>query len=427
MKIAFIVDRFPAITETFILNQITGLMKRGHQVDIYAHYLDHTELLHSDIEKYNLLKDVRYTGEIPDNYIVRIFIALNWIVRNFHKNPMAILQTLNLVKYGRLAASLRFLYFAMRFIDTPKYDIIHCQFGMHGIEGMKLREAGIIQGKLITSFRGYDISWYLQRFGKDVYRKLFLQGDFFLTNCNYFRNRVIQLGCNPTKIIVHGSGVDTQRFRFKPRHRDNNEKIQLITVGRLIEKKGIEYAIKAAYQISEKHPNLEYLIIGDGEQREYLQNLINQLKISDKVQLLGWQTQQEVIQHLDKSHIFIAPSVTAADGNQDAPVNTLKEAMLMGLPVIGTNHGGIPELIQDGVSGFIVPERNESAIAHSLEYLISHPETWLNMGKAGCKFVKNNYDTEKLNDELVEIYQQQLKTTPTEEPEIFDFNIIPDN
>jgi colanic acid/amylovoran biosynthesis glycosyltransferase len=418
MKIAFIVDRFPAITETFILNQITGLIKRGHQVDIYAHYLDHTELLHSDIDKYNLLKKVRYTKEIPDNHIVRIFIALVWVVRNFHKNP---------IRYGKFAASLRFLYFAMRFIDTPKYDIIHCQFGIHGIEGMKLRETGIVQGKLITSFRGYDISWYLQQFGRDIYKKLFLQGDFFLTNCNYFRNRVIQLGCNPNKIIIHGSSVDSQRFRFKQRHRHPHEKIQLITVGRLIEKKGIEYAIKAVYQVSQKHPNLEYLIIGDGEEREYLENLIHQLRLNRQIRLLGWKTQQEVIQHLDKSHIFIAPSITATDGNQDAPVNTLKEAMLMGLPVIGTNHGGIPELIQDGVSGFIVPERNESAIASSLEYLISHPEIWFSMGKAGCEFVRNNYDIEKLNNELVEIYQQQIKTTPTEKPEILDFKIITDN
>jgi colanic acid/amylovoran biosynthesis glycosyltransferase len=298
---------------------------------------------------------------------------------------------------------------------------------MHGIEGMKLREIGIVQGKLITSFRGYDISWYLKKFGKNVYQKLFIQGDFFLTNCHYFRNRIIQLGCNPNKIIIHGSGVDWQRFRYRQRYRHPHQKIKLITVGRLIEKKGIEYAIKAVYHVSQKHPNLEYLIIGDGEQKEYLHNLINQLKISDKVHLIGWKTQAEVIEHLDKSHIFIAPSITAKDGNQDAPVNTLKEAMLMGLPVIGTNHGGIPELIEDRVSGLIVPERNESAIAQSLEYLISHPEIWFSMGKAGCEFVKKNYDIEKLNDELIEIYQQQIKQTPTDKPKILDLKIITDN
>ncbi|AFZ04322.1 glycosyltransferase [Calothrix sp. PCC 6303] len=422
MKIALIVDRFPAITETFILNQITGLIRRGHQIDIYAHYLDHTDLLHSDVEKYNLLKNVRYTGEIPDNYILRLFIALAWIVKNLHKNPIAILRSLNLIKYGRFAASLRFLYSAMRFIDTPKYDVIHCQFGMHGIEGMKLREIGVVKGKLITSFRGYDISWYLQKFGTNVYQKLFIQGDFFLTNCHYFRNRIIQLGCNPNKIIIHGSGIDTHRFRFKQRYCHPNSRIKIVTVGRLIEKKGIEYAIKAIYQVIQKYSNLEYLIIGDGEEREYLEKLINQLKLNNQIRLLGWRTQQEIIKILDESHICIAPSITAKDGNQDAPVNTLKEAMLTGLPVIGTNHGGIPELIEDGVSGFIVPERNESAIASSLEYLILHPEICFTMGKAGCEFVRSHYDIEKLNDELVEIYQQQIKPTSTKKSEILEFS-----
>lgn len=69
---------------------------------------------------------------------------------------------------------------------------------------------------------------------------------------------------------------------------------------------------------------------------------------------------------MDQSHIFIAPCVTSQDGNQDAPVNTLKEAMAMGLPVIATHHGGIPELVEDGVSGYLVPERDSQAIANKL-------------------------------------------------------------
>jgi colanic acid/amylovoran biosynthesis glycosyltransferase len=105
---------------------------------------------------------------------------------------------------------------------------------------------------------------------------------------------------------------------------------------------------------------------------------------------------------------FLAPSVTAADGNQDAPVNTLKEAMAMGLPVISTYHGGIPELVEDGVSGFLVPERDAKAIAQKLDYLISHPEIWVQMGRSGRRQVEDKYDMEKLNDELVKIYQNSL-------------------
>ena len=124
------------------------------------------------------------------------------------------------------------------------------------------------------------------------------------------------------------------------------------------------------------------------------------------VHLKGWRNQKEIISILNETHIFVAPSVTASDGNQDAPVNTLKEAMAMGLPVIGTLHGGIPELVEDNVSGFLVPERDETAIAQKLIYLIEHPEIWQQMGLSGRKKVETHYDTDKLNSELVELYQQ---------------------
>ncbi|MGK7928564.1 MAG: glycosyltransferase, partial [Spirulina sp.] len=170
----------------------------------------------------------------------------------------------------------------------------------------------------------------------------------------------------------------------------------------------IEYGIRAIASLADTYPNIEYNIIGDGELREYFQQLIQELNVSHRVKLLGWKQQEELIEILDRSHILIAPSVTAADGNQDAPVNTLKEAMAMGLPVIGTHHGGIPELIEEGISGFLVPERDAREIAEKVRYLIDHPEIWPEMGKAGRKRVETQYNMEQLNDELVEIYQQVL-------------------
>lgn len=176
----------------------------------------------------------------------------------------------------------------------------------------------------------------------------------------------------------------------------------------MVEKKGIEYAIRAVAKVLKTYPNLEYNIIGDGELKTHLQQVITELDAAEKIKLLGWKNQQEIIQIIDNTHIFIAPSVTAKDGNQDAPVNTLKEAMAMGLPVIATRHGGISELVQDGVSGLLVPERDADAIADKLAYLLEHPELWEQMGKAGRAYVEKHYDTERLNDELVKIYQQVI-------------------
>jgi colanic acid/amylovoran biosynthesis glycosyltransferase len=413
MKIAFLVEKFPALTETFILNQAVGLIERGHQVDIYARQTNDTSKIHPDVEKYDLIKHTFYAPSVPENYINRLLKAFFLLIINLRKAPLVMVRSLNLSKYKKRALSLRLFYFTIAFLNLQEYDIIHCQFGMYGIEGMILREIGAIQGKLITSFRGYDISWYVKEYGDNVYQKLFANGDFFLTNCNYFRNRAIKLGCNPDKIIVHGSGIDCDRFTFQPRYLEPNQKIKIATTGRLIEKKGIEYGIRAVAQVAEKYSNIEYNIIGAGDLQLHLQKIIDSLNMTEKIHLLGWKNQQEIIQIINNSQIFIAPSVTARDGNQDAPLNTLKEAMAMGLPVIATQHGGIPELVQDGISGFLIPERDSHAIANKLTYLINHPNTWEKIGKTGSTYVQKNYNTKTLNDELIKIYQNISTQNPS--------------
>jgi colanic acid/amylovoran biosynthesis glycosyltransferase len=139
-----------------------------------------------------------------------------------------------------------------------------------------------------------------------------------------------------------------------------------------------------------------------------LQRLIRELAVNGKVRLLGARNQSEIIHILANSHIFVGPSVTARNGNEDAPINTLKEAMAMGLPVIGTQHGGIPELIEDSVSGYLVPERDTEAIAAKLAYLIEQPHVGAEMGRAGRKRVEEHYNLTRLNDQLVEIYRRLL-------------------
>ena len=129
------------------------------------------------------------------------------------------------------------------------------------------------------------------------------------------------------------------------------------------------------------------------------------LIVDEVVKLLGHRDREESIEILAKSHVFVAGSVTALNGDQDGPLNTLKEAMAMGLPVISTQHGGIPELVADGVSGFLVPERDPGAMFDRLAHLIEHPEMWAEMGRAGRAAVEERYDIKKLNDDLIEIYR----------------------
>ncbi len=410
MRIAFIFGRFPVISEPFILNQISGLVKQGHEVDIYAVQgppIEHTDKVHPDVEKYRLLERTYYPPERPQAKWLRPLKAWALILANLHKNSLACLKMRN-PKYGKPAKSWLLFFRSFPFLGKKPYDMIHCQFGTFGVMGMQFRDAGLLQGKLITTFRGFDVSRYVQEHGENIYEELFEQGDFFLANCEFFRQKAINLGCASNKIVVHGSGIDCSRFNFQPRYLPADGRIRIATTGRLVEKKGIEYVIRAIPQIIQEYHNIEYHIIGDGPLKESFQTLIQELKIEPFVIFHGWKEQQEIIKILNQCHLFVAPSITAADGNQDAPVNTLKEAMAMGLPVVSTYHGGIPELVEDGVSGFLVPEKNPDAIAEKLIYFLKNPEIWPSFGAAGRHKVEEKYDINQLNDELSELYQSLI-------------------
>jgi colanic acid/amylovoran biosynthesis glycosyltransferase len=417
MKIAFLVWRFPVVSEPFILNQITGLLDRGHDVRIYPlnGKPDNLSKIHPIIEQYNLLDRTYYPPTRPDNLLWKYLKGLGLILKNLHRGSLSLLQS-KVFTYNHEVWSLKWLYRAMLFLDREEYNIIHCQFGTLSAMGLLFRDLGILPGKLIVTFRGIDISQHVQEQGEDVYDQLFAQGNFFLANCEFFRQKALKIGCNPDRIVVHGSGIDCRQFAFKPRYFPADGIVRIATTGRLVEKKGIEYCIRAIAKLAPTHPNIEFNIIGDGPLKADFEKLIAELDVSNLVKLLGWKQHQEIAEILDNCHLFLAPSVTAADGNQDAPVNTLKEAMAMGLPVISTYHGGIPELVEDGVNGFLVPERDANAIAQKLAYLIEHPELWKSMGTAGRHRVEEKYDMEKLNDELVEIYQSLLEQEVRQQP-----------
>lgn len=408
MRVLFILKDFPVISESFILNQITGLLTQGHEVDIYATYRGDRTKIHPDVENFNLLDRTIYVPELPQNWFYRFLKGLLLLLQHFPRNPKVVLRSLNIFKYGRSAAALRLFFPIVPLLGQRPYDIIHCQFGMLGLDALMLRELGVIQGAIITSFRGYDISWYVKEHGNRAYDPLFAGGEFFLANCEFFRQRAVRLGCDERKIVVHRSGIACDRFQYRPRRLNSDETVRIVTIGRLIEKKGIEYGIRAIAKVLRTYPHLEYFIVGDGILRESLQQLINALQVGDRIHLLGSKNQPEIIELLDSAHLFIATSVTANDGNQDAPVNTLKEAMAMGLPVIASQHGGIPELVEDGVSGYLVPERDSEAIAEKVIALLSRPETWAMMGQKGRDRVEAEYDMYKLNRELVSLYSQVL-------------------
>ena len=406
MKIAVLAGGvFPSLSKTFIIDQITKLIDRGHKVDIYAAEPDSQNIVHPDVEKYQLKKHIYY-HKVPKKSLVRLRKLTGIWLANFAKNPAVMLRTLNVFKYGKKALSLRLLYLAVPYLGKQPYDIIHCHFGYNGLKGQALRDLGVLRGKLIVTFHGVSMSKDLQEQGVQIYNRLFEKGDLFLPISEHWQHKLIKLGCDESKIIVHRMGIDCHNFAFMSRQPAADGVTRLVSISRLVEKKGLEYGIRAVAKLAKTKPNLEYNIVGDGLLKPKLQELIQELNVGNLVKLLGWKQKTEVIDILNNSHILLAPSITAKNGDREGIPVALMEAMAMGLPVISSLHSGIPELVTDGISGFLIPERDVEGIAAKLNFLIEHPEMWSQMGKAGRAIVEANYDINKLNHRLLEIYQE---------------------
>lgn len=407
LRIAFILGVFPAISETFILNQITGLIDLGHEVDIFSRYRSNSVKTHGDVYKYGLADRTRYL-ESPAAEPPRGMNLISPVIRHFYKNPGSVPAFFRVLKYRLDTMSMRALPSFLSQFNGNKYDIIHSHFGLNGNLGALLKELSVISGKLVTTFHGYDIRYGL-KYGACVYEILRVNGDLFVAISRYNRRQLENLGFEPGKITYHPVGIDLDKFRFHPRERNvsrRGQNIRILTVARLVKEKGIEYGIRSVRELITRNPllRIEYNIVGDGVLRERLKSLTADAGLDGVVRFLGEMDQSEVSAQLREADIFLLPSVDEA-----LPVS-LMEAQATGLPVVSTDVGGVSEIVADGMSGYIVPPHDVQALTEKLERLIRNPETWPEMGLYGNKIVEENYNVRELNRKLVEEYYSLISS-----------------
>lgn len=398
LHVAVLVGQFPALGETFILDQIAGLVERGCTVEIYAATDGSDQREHPSVGQYRLRERVRYAPQVPTSRILRVCKTLVLLVTHGWRAPVKLLHALVADR------SLSLFFAAVPWAHQGQYDVVHAHMGHNGATAIALQALGIVRGPVLTSFYGGDVSQL--QYDAAYYRRLFARGKCFLALSEVMRNRLIELGCDPARIVVHRLGMDSRQFHAAPRRWQPGEPVQMITVARLVEKKGLEYGLRAVARVVRTHPELRYTIIGRGPLRESLERLIQELGLTDRVVLAGTKTQPEIVSTLAESQIMLLPSVTAANGDQEGTPVALMEAMALGLPVLSTRHSGIPELVQDGQSGWLVAERDVAGLTERLAWMLDHPETWLALGEAGRQFVLAHHDVNRLNDRLLEILRQ---------------------
>jgi len=404
MKIAFLVNEFPVLSETFILNQITGLLDLGHEVEIFAQSHPGQAMVHRDVEKYNLMERVHYLPKVPKNKIIRRFKALLITMIYLLWFPVKTFKGLRILLSRKEGFSYELLYLIFYFLPK-KFDIIQCHYGFIGVNGTYLKEVGI-KTRLVTMFHGYDIRTGLEK-GGAIYRRLFKFGDCFLSISQYNYRNLVDMGADAGKIVYHPVGIDLGKFTYKWDRpvSFSAATIIIITVARLVEEKGLEYGIEAIAQLHNKYPaiKLTYNIIGTGPLEKKLRELTNKANLNGVVFFLGPLSQEEIGRKLQEAQIFLLPSVAEA-----LPV-VLMEAQASGLPIVATNVGSIDELVIDGKSGFLVPDKNANALAEKIDYLIEHPEIWPQMGRSGRDYVEKHFAITLLNQRLVKIYQDLIK------------------
>jgi len=392
------VNTFPTVTETFILNQIAGLLNQGHDVRIFAQPPSSTQTSHSVIQEYSLLDRVVYPKK-PATYSEGFRIltgALEKIVSNRLVASKALLGQFSLDKelpyrLSKLAAIL----------GEADFDIYHAHFGYVGNEYYNVIEYQT--EPFVVSFYGIDAS---QRLREDPsrYDRLFSSADAITVLSEDMRSDLVDAGCPESKTHLQPLCIDTSEFPFKQRRREADEPIEILTVARFVEKKGVEYALRAVAEVA-KGRDITYRIAGDGERRDQIEQLIAELNIEDTVELLGWCNQSEIIELMHDSHLFVLPSVTAENGDKEGTPTVLLEAQATGLPVVSTYHAGIPEIVDDGGSGLLVPERDVKALAEAVETLANDDTWWEPMGKRGRELVEQNHSIETVSADLVDLYQ----------------------
>lgn len=289
-----------------------------------------------------------------------------------------------------------------------KIKLIHARFGNTGVRLIGVKQQ--LRIPMITSFHGFDLPTKRNR-RKSYHRKLpvlFRVGNKFTVPSRHMKQQLVRWGCPRHKIEIMYSGIDLKKFSYKQRDHKTAQ-LTIITIGRLHKKKGHRYLLHAFKKIHDQYPSIRLVIVGEGRERKKIKRLISSLKLNKYVQLKGLVAHSQLTELLYRADIFCLPSITTKDGNQEGIPNAIKEAMATGLPIVSTHHGGIPELVTDGLEGLLVPEKTVNELVEKFKYLIENPTIRQEMGEKGRKKVESNFDSSKQVRKLESIYSNLIR------------------
>jgi colanic acid/amylovoran biosynthesis glycosyltransferase len=297
----------------------------------------------------------------------------------------------------------------LKILRAEKPVLVHCHFATDGAVAMYV--AAALGVPLICTLHGYDVTMkdeylrkehagriYLRR-RKELWHKVAM----FVPTSEYIRNRAVAAGFPADKMKVLYSGLDLAKFDFPDVPRERN---LILFVGRLVEKKGVTYLLKAVARVAEKQPEVDLVIIGDGPLREALEAEATVLKLNCR--FLGKLNDPEpgnsVHDWMRRARVFCGPSVEASDGNTEGVPFVFVESLALGLPAVGFDHAGIKEAVLHGETGLLAPERDLDTLSEYLLQMLRDDAFWQRCSERGKAWVRERFDLSLLTKQLEALY-----------------------
>lgn len=299
-----------------------------------------------------------------------------------------------------------------RHLEQLAPDVVHAQFGPMGVLVAPVTEA--LNIPLVVTFHGHDISVLPQNESfRRHYQILFRRADILTGVSSHNCAKLVSLGAPDEKVNVLHNGTQVEKFCYSnPLNGFQRGTVRFLFVGRLVKVKSpvslLDAFATARAEVGEES-NLHLTIAGDGPELSSVRRRIRKQQMEDYVDCLGRVSHEEVQELMQSHHVYTQHSRRTSSGAEEGLGVVFIEAQASGLPVIATRSGGIPDVVIDGETGYLVPEGDTEAMADRIVHLARHPEMWEEMGQAGRKHVAENFDLKKQVEELIHIYNDIRK------------------
>jgi colanic acid/amylovoran biosynthesis glycosyltransferase len=362
----------------------------GHYV---SHFLPITE-----VWLYNLIRNHReYTP-----------VVLNRRIQNPDLFPLENVYSLEKLPVHKRAYNFAFFKSAGYFpyfknICVQKHcELLHAHFGHNAYKTIGL--ARVQKKPLVCSFYGVDVYKYpMKPENKARYRALFGAFSKGIVLGPYMKQSLIELGCPEEKLVINHLGVEVDRIEYRARSYPKDRPFRFLMASSFIEKKGIDIALRAL-KIVEKETDCIVEIIGDGPLRADILALIHELGIDKRVVLHGHKPYSFFLNLAYSCDAFMQASRTAADNDKEGTPMAIIDAMATGLPVVSTYHSDIPEIVDDGATGFLAIENDTDSLCDAIRRLMDRSGDLQTMSQNCRGKIEKEFDIRTQVDKLERLY-----------------------